>query len=310
MINKDVLWKGIIEDLVEEFVHFFFAEYVDQIDFSKGFVFLDKELQQISPKSSASLRRADKLFKAWLKTGKESWFLVHVEVQGYNDPAFAQRMFEYAYRILDRYHRPVTALVIYTHTDQKYQFQEYRYSFLGTELNYRFQTFILMDHEPKALRASGNLFGLILEVARKEMKMVLDKKEDSVRFEIKLELVKHLFEQGIPKSKIRHLLDFISAYIGFEKPEFLHKFEEEIDVITKTNNSMGIREAILNDVKEQGIEEGIEQGIHQKERIVVSRAWKKGLPVKDIADLVDIDIERVKAIIKQLEMEKGDTPHT
>lgn len=70
MINKDVLWKGIIEDLVEEFVHFFFPDFVDEIDFTRGFTFLDKELQQISPQSSASLRRADKLFKAWLKTGR------------------------------------------------------------------------------------------------------------------------------------------------------------------------------------------------------------------------------------------------
>ncbi|MCB0634397.1 MAG: hypothetical protein KDD15_31910, partial [Lewinella sp.] len=80
MISKDTLWKGIIEDLVEEFIQFFFPDYIHQIDFSKGFVFLDKELDQLSSYSASRLRHADKLFKAWLKEGSEQWFLVHVEV--------------------------------------------------------------------------------------------------------------------------------------------------------------------------------------------------------------------------------------
>ena len=140
MVKKDTLWKGIIEDLADDFVHFFFSDYVDLIDFSKGFVFLDKELEQLVSQSNAQIRHVDKLFKAWLKEGEEQWFLVHVEVQGYADPVFAKRMFEYAYRIQDRYQRPLTALVIYTNTNRQYHFQEYRSSFFGTELNYRFQT--------------------------------------------------------------------------------------------------------------------------------------------------------------------------
>lgn len=70
----------------------FFEDCIDQIDFSKGFVFLDKELSQLFPRSDASLRYADKLFKAWLTGGEEQWLLIHVEVQGYTDPTFSRRM--------------------------------------------------------------------------------------------------------------------------------------------------------------------------------------------------------------------------
>jgi hypothetical protein len=49
MISKDILWKGIIKDLFEEFLCYFFSEEIPLIDFSKGFEFLDKELSQISP---------------------------------------------------------------------------------------------------------------------------------------------------------------------------------------------------------------------------------------------------------------------
>ncbi len=40
MVGKDTLWKAIIEDLIEEFLHFFFPENVDQIDFERGFTYL------------------------------------------------------------------------------------------------------------------------------------------------------------------------------------------------------------------------------------------------------------------------------
>lgn len=56
MVNKDALWKGIIEDLVEDFVHFFFSDAVPQIDFDRGFTFLDKELAQLAGSSESKLR--------------------------------------------------------------------------------------------------------------------------------------------------------------------------------------------------------------------------------------------------------------
>ena len=76
---------------------------------------------------------------------------------------------------------------------------------------------------------------------------------------------------------------------------------------------MGIREAILNDVKEQGIEigiqqgleqgleQGIEKGIDEKERIFVTRGWKKGMAPQEIADLADMPLQKVKSIIQELQ---------
>jgi len=119
MVGKDTLWKGIIEDLVEDFLHFFFPDHIHLVDFGRGFSFLDKELEQLFPESEARNGHADKLIKAYLKDGTESWFLVHVEIQDYSDPGFAKRMFQYFYRIYDRHDRPITALVIYTDTDRR-----------------------------------------------------------------------------------------------------------------------------------------------------------------------------------------------
>ena len=322
MVGKDALWKGIIEDLADEFIRYFFSPYIESIDFEKGFIFLDKELEKLFPMSASQRRHADKLIKAFLKDGTEQWFLIHVEVQGYPDPDFAKRMFQYAYRIVDRYGRPLSALAIYTDTHRAYHFSGYRETFFGTELHYRFQTFILMDHEPEALRRSENIFGLVLEAARRELD--LSGEGDEQRLYIKTELVRHLFKQGLTKAKIRHLLDFISYYIRFDGEEYFHKFEEEIQLLTKSTKEMGIREAILQEMKEEGLKEGLKEGlekghekgleeglekglekgrvegIEEKERLVISRAWKKGMPVAEIAELVALSVEKVETIIIEL----------
>ena len=158
MVSKDILWKGIIEDLIEDFLHFFFPEQVDQIDFERGFTFLDKELEQLSPQSESKRRHADKLIQAYLKNGEEQWFLIHVEVQGYSDENFAFRMYQYAYRIRDRYNRPIVALAIFTNANRLHHYSEYREAYWGTKTLYQYRTFTIIDHEPLALRRSGKLF--------------------------------------------------------------------------------------------------------------------------------------------------------
>ena len=112
MIRKDTLWKGILEEFFEEFMHFFFEEYVDQIDFSLPIEFMDKELDKIHGKSASKNRRADKLAKVWLKNGDKLWCMTHVEVQGYGDGEFPERMYVSNYRIKDRFKTQVAAIAV------------------------------------------------------------------------------------------------------------------------------------------------------------------------------------------------------
>ncbi|MCS6832365.1 MAG: hypothetical protein NZ521_02220, partial [Flammeovirgaceae bacterium] len=70
---KDILWKGIIEDLFIEFLlYFYFRWSKKNVDFEKGFEFLDQELHAIYPERTGK-RIADKLVKVYLKNGQERW---------------------------------------------------------------------------------------------------------------------------------------------------------------------------------------------------------------------------------------------
>lgn len=299
MIRKDTLWKSIIEDLIEDFIQFFYSEYVHQIDFGRGIVPLDKELEEISQGSGSGTRYVDKLFKVFEKGGDERWFLIHVEVQGYSDQHFPKRMFQYAYRLKDKYHKSLTALVIYTHENRKSHFSVYEESFLGTKLRYEFGIFVLADHSPEELRKLNNLFGFVLEVARQDQ--ICRKFNDENRLETKKVLIRHLLNQGIKKAKIRKLLIFIQYYINFDQTEYYLKFEKEMKLVMKSRKAMGIEESVLKEVEEAGYSKGEEvgfsKGLEESTRRVVIRAWKKEIPPSEIAELVGTSIEVVEQMI-------------
>lgn len=54
MLTKDKLWKAIFEDFFPEAILFFFPKYYSNIDWSKGFAMLDKELKQLFPESEGN----------------------------------------------------------------------------------------------------------------------------------------------------------------------------------------------------------------------------------------------------------------
>lgn len=315
IISKDALWKGIIESLIVEFIHFFFANYVDEIDFERGFEFLDTELQKLIPDNPGHRRHADKLIKAWLKDGQEIWFLIHVEVQGYPDPLIARRLFESLYRIGEKYPKPITPLIIYTDWDRVHHYREYRQEFMGTKLCYEFNSYTLRDHLPAELAKRSNPFAAVMEAAWLHLDRPKD--EQTLRM-LKLDLIDRLKFRRISREKISLIIDFIKYIAPFTNSEIQAIFEQDLAEITKTNTPMGLREAILDDVKKQGIEIGIEQGIEQGIEIGESRGFEKGIEqgvelekrefvqklwslqefsVAKIALLVGLTVERVEELI-------------
>jgi len=77
---------------------------------------------------------------------------------------------------------------------------------------------------------------------------------------------------------------------------------------------MGIREAIIKELKEKGHKEGLEQGLEkglekgkeEKERAVILRAWKKGMPIEEIADLVEAPVAKVEGVIHAYRMREDN----
>ncbi len=118
-MQQDSVWKEAIEIYFQEFMEFFFPEIAKDIDFEKGYEFLDKELEKVTKDAEIGKRLADILVKVYLRDGSEKWLLIHIEVQGYYDRDFPKRMFIYNYRIFDRYGVDVVSLAAILADDVK-----------------------------------------------------------------------------------------------------------------------------------------------------------------------------------------------
>lgn len=302
MISKDVLWKGAIEDFFEDFLHYFFSEFVDEVDFDRSYEFLDKELEQLSPDSYTQHKFADKLVKFYLKSGLEKWVLCHIEVQGYVDHVFPDRMFIYYYRILDKYGKPVAAIAIYTDDRPSFHPRHFENEFWDTRILYEFRTFKVLNQKPEDFAKSPqNPFSIILETVW----IALQKGKLVNKLELKLKIVKKLFEKGFPKWKIERLFNFISYYIDLDKDEEKLIFENRIQPLIKKSEPMGIMEAIEQELKRQAKEEGMKEGIEEgmeKGKIeafaeIIFSLNENGMEPEQIAALIKRDLIFVSEIL-------------
>jgi hypothetical protein len=86
----DMLWKGMIEEVMADLLLFVDPEIGKQLDLGRGFEFLDKELLALypQPEKSSHIRIVDKLVKIFMRDGQERFVLLHIEVQGKYDVQF------------------------------------------------------------------------------------------------------------------------------------------------------------------------------------------------------------------------------
>ena len=293
MKRDDTLWKSILEEIFDDFLFFFFPDADQFFDLSKGFEYLDKELEQLfTPEQDEyATRYVDKLVKVFTLSGAEQWILIHIEVQGYNDKHFAERMFTYYYRIFDKYSKPITAFAIFTDGNKGFKPAIFEQNFLGTRLRYEFNTYKVIDHSEEDLLKSNNPFAqVILTVLAAIQSKGLQEEEI---FNIKIELTRRLLSKDITKNKIRAIMNFLRYYIHFENHEMNIKFDKEIEEITQNKKTMGIEEFLLDRAEKKGIEKGIEQSVI---KVVKSLLRETDFDDDKIASLIGISPESVRKI--------------
>jgi len=296
MQKDDTLWKGILENVWDDFLRFYFPDADHLFDMERGFTFLDKELEQLFPTDdSKAPKYVDKLVKQFTKNGKENWFLVHIEVQGYTDKDFARRMYTYFYRILDRYDKPVTAIALFTDNNKNFKPDTFSYEYLGTKNIYQFNTYKILEQDERLLEQNPNPFAIVILTVL----LALKKKhiDDESLLELKLQIFRNLYRRDITPEKMRGLHTFLKLYVHFAKPETKAKFETEIDIITQNNTTMGIEEMVIERAKKQGWELGIEEGIEKRNiELVQSLIKKTDFSDEQIADISGVKVTFVKKI--------------
>ncbi|WP_342088227.1 hypothetical protein [Dyadobacter sp. OTU695] len=306
MKRNDILWKSILEDIFDDFLKFFFPNADGLFELGRGFEYLDKELEQLFPPENDNYapKYVDKLVKVYRRSGREAWLLVHIEVQGYRDERFADRMFTYYYRIWDKYRQPITAFAILTDECKYFLPDQFEQACLGTSLCFRFNSFKILDQSDDELAISDNPFAQVIQT----VKLAINGKRFSVDelYRLKIDLAKKLLSSKIPKEKIVKLMHFLKFYVRLGSEELDKQSRQEIDrSINPDPIAMTIEEAILHIVKEEAEEKGLEQGI-AKERLernttVVGNLLRETkFTQKEIARLVGVPAAFVREIKRNL----------
>ena len=263
--DYDTGWKEVIEVYFEQVMQFFFPQIHSEIDFVKGFEFLDKEFSKIVKASEERKRYADKLIKVYLKNGHEQWLLIHIEVQGFKEAGFEERLYIYNYRIFDRYRKQVITLVILADEDPEYKPCVYEVKRWGFELMFRFPLIKLLDYRDKLMLE--NLTGPFEIITFAHLKNLEVKKDDQAILFWKIKLVKLLYQKGFSKKDIMNLYRFIDwvmvlpRWFSEKFQDEIYKYEEESKMpFLTTAEIIGIRKGIAQG-RELGRQEGIEKGL-------------------------------------------------
>jgi hypothetical protein len=278
MTEYDSPWKEGISVYFREFLHFFYPSIESDIEWERGFEFLDTELQQIKRETETGRREADRLVKVWQRGGSEQWVLVHVEVQSQSQSEFSERMYIYHSRIFDRYRRSVVSLAILGDEQKGWRPNRYERQLWGCRAILEFPVVKLIDYSMEDLSASRSPLAPIVQA---HLSAQIAGKDVRVGYEKKLSLIKSLYERGYAREDIVQLFRLIDWFIGLPESE-----EERLWAEIQTLEEEG-KMPFITSVERIGIRKGLEQGVLEGRQ-------------SDIIRILEVRFENIQPKLREL----------
>lgn len=305
--KNDEMLKGAFEENFFDFLRFVYPDADKILDFNKAPQFMDKELHAIIPdrERKNDKRIADLLAKLYLKDGTEKWILLNVEVEGGKDADFAYRIYQYNYRIRDRYSVSVATIAVFTGGERQPRPGEYFDELLGTALSFKYLNYHVFDHSEQALIDTRNPFALIVLACQKAL--LEGKIPDEALSNERLNIVKALLSRGYDHERIINFVVFIKNFLYVGDSNINRNFDRQIEELTerKINRKMGIIEVLKMQAQRDGLEEGLEKGLEQGREeaeakknhdFVESLILELGLPDSKVAKVAKVPLAFVKKV--------------
>jgi len=294
--DYDSPWKDILEVYFREFLKFFFPEIESDLNWEKGYDFLDKEFQSIVKEAETGRKHLDKLIRVWRKDDKETWLLIHIEVQGTREADFSERMYVYNYRTYDRYRRPVASLAVLADESVLWRPERFVYEIWGCEASLRFPVVKILDYNnsEKKLLEETNPFAIVV---LSQLKAMETRNDPEARTTLKFDLVKRLYQKGYKKKDVVQLFSFIDWVMSLPE-ELSQRFWDRLISFEE-----GYKMPYVTSVEKIGIKKGLQQGmlLEAREMLVEVLNERFGrISAKLSEQLKGIDSrERLKALLRQ-----------
>ncbi|KYC35508.1 hypothetical protein WA1_06690 [Scytonema hofmannii PCC 7110] len=193
-------------------------------------------------------------FKIYLKTGKEVWVLVHIEMQSQEESDFAQRMFIYNYRIYDYYKCSVASLAVLGDERSNWRPNQFGYQLFGCEVGFRFPIVKLLDYQSRwsELEANRNPFAVVVMT---HLKARQTRNNRTKSLQSKLELTKRLYELGFSREDIINLFKLIDWIMSLPE-ELEQEFWQEFRNFEESKSM-----PYITSIERLGIQKGKQEGL-------------------------------------------------
>jgi hypothetical protein len=285
----DSPWKDILEAYFEDFMLFFFPQIHAEIDWSRGYDFLDQELSQVVRDAELGKRLADKLVKVWKLSGEETWVLVHIEIQNQKESQFGERMFVYYYRLRDKYDLPIVSLAILGDEQETWRPQPMTSELWGCNVRFEFPIVKLLDYVPRweELEASQNPFAIVVMAHLKTK----ETRNDAVaRKEWKFNLTRLLYERGFERQDILNLFLFIDWIL--ELPEDLKRsFRDELEEYERERQM-----PYVTSIEQMAEAKGEARGEERQKQTIALNLLRKNIPLEIISEATGLTIEQLQQL--------------
>ncbi|MYN44220.1 transposase [Pseudoduganella sp. FT93W] len=251
--DYDSPWKEVLVHYLPDFMAFYFPRAHAAIDWTRPFSFLDQELAALTVGAASGRRMLDKLVRVARADGAEQSLLLHVELQGWRDAAFAERMFIYHYRVYDRYRQPVASMALLLDDSWRWRPAHFGYQVLDSRLQLDFPVVKLRDFEAhmERLCSDPNPFAL---VTLAHLHARRTRRDAFQRRHAKWHLTKLLLQRDWDRQRIIDLYRTIDwllrlpASLESRVRRGIHLIREGTDM------------AYLSSLERYGLEQGLQQG--------------------------------------------------
>ena len=304
---NDEIWKNAIHTLFRPMVAFHLPNLYEEVDWSKKHLFLEQELANLFTPEKKNKRYVDILAQVRLRDGRDTYVLLHVEVQGYGSGAedirdFEKRMFCYYYRITEKWEKDVVALAILTDSNKNYRPSCYERSFFGTTLKYVFNTCKIIDYADKDLENSSNPFATLLLAAKKALRA--EKGDDWKRKRFKMSLIRLMLKKKHVREEIEALFYFVDWVVQIRDEAVREEYRRELYALAEKEEDVmqalgDFGQLCKKEGHQEGHQEGRMEGRMEERKKMAVEMLRKGYSMAAITDLTGFSEEEIRSLAQE-----------
>src|SRR6266498_6005683 len=296
--DYDGAWKAALDVDLQEFLELCFPSIHAAIDWSRPYRFLETELQRASSAVYRGRRTVDKLVEVWGRDGVAAWVLIHIEIQSQNQTDFALRMFQYHYRLRERFEHAVVSIALLADDRPNWRPETYEMGLWGCEVRFRFPTAKLLDFRERLAELEANR-NPVAALVLAHLAAQQSRAESAGGLREKLALTRRLYDLGYSPEQVRLAFRFVNWLLRLPD-ELRTQFAQELRTFEEERQM-----TYITSIEEIGIEKGRIEG--RAEGLIEGIAGMLDLKFGDAAQSVIAEIqtitgleslERLKAAIK------------